>query len=126
MADETHSLRLQQEDDRPPVKRLLAIAALSAAVMLLAVIGSDWLLVRAERDFGAKAQMAPLSFPGPGPRAIAGVEQTDFESRQRGQELNAAARRTLSSWGWADQARGVATIPIERAFEVLIREEGRH
>ena len=37
--------------------------------------------------------------------------------------LRAEQQEALRSYGWADQAAGIATIPIDRAMELVAREE---
>lgn len=37
-------------------------------------------------------------------------------------EMRAEENRQLSSWGWADQANGLARVPIERAMELLVEQ----
>ncbi len=38
------------------------------------------------------------------------------------EELRAAEDRELGSYGWVDQASGVARLPIERAIELVVEE----
>ena len=36
--------------------------------------------------------------------------------------LRAEEERLLNSWGWADEAGGLARVPIERAMEMLVEQ----
>jgi len=37
-------------------------------------------------------------------------------------EMRAVEDQKLSSWGWADEANGLAQVPIERAMELLVEQ----
>jgi len=39
-------------------------------------------------------------------------------------EIDAAAERKLSTYGWVDKANGVVRIPVERARELWLKEKG--
>ena len=38
--------------------------------------------------------------------------------------LRAEEELQLSTWGWADEADGLARVPIERAMEMLVEQRG--
>lgn len=76
---------------------------------------------------GTSVRIASTTFPET-PAAPAGdvpIERTLIEATERGQDLRAAQRASLERWGWTDRAAGKAEIPIERAMELVIEEEGR-
>jgi hypothetical protein len=120
-APRVRELGVHQEEDVLPAPRLVRIAAASLAVGATGVVVA-WLLLRATGapigpDAVARAQ-ARRAAPVEGT-----VEQTPIWQVQGGVDRRAAQRQELGRWGWADRARGVARIPIDRAIDLVVQEE---
>lgn len=105
---------LKQEDDRVPVARIAAMmvfVVLFSGALALAAYFDDHVReehLRAHRQRAAENRIGPpMSAP---PRG--------FTRTGEGRALNARKRRELDAYGWADRARGLVRIPIERAMEL--------
>lgn len=92
-------------------------------VALMVVTGVlMWLLSAGLREASVAADPPPPMLPEarrayepPGPRLQADPPADMLE-------LRAAEDRLLATWGWTDEAAGVAQVPIERAMELLVME----
>ncbi len=49
----------------------------------------------------------------------------DEDGRHKLQELRATARNELQTYGWINQSDGVVRIPIDRAMQLLVKEDQR-
>jgi hypothetical protein len=102
-----------QEPDRLPTQRLALVAAACAAAAVVGVVVSGVM------------QRGRTSAPVLPARAQVGiVEQSLIDATERGITLRDAQTRELDRFGWVDEARGVATIPIDRAMQIVV-ERGR-
>ena len=118
------AFRVRQEDDDVPGRRVIVIAVAALLVALAAVSVAGLLL---ERDAGAARapdQSAPASVtPRAAARRIANVEQTPILVARDGLDLRDRQRDELARARWLDRDAGVATIPIERAMDLIERAE---
>jgi hypothetical protein len=116
---ETESVRVRQEEDFVPSRRVVVTATVAIVVSVVGVVVAG-LLLRATT--GAIRQRAA---PGArdstvvsGGRAIAGIEQTPILVARDGLDLRDDERAELSRTHWIDRDAGVAAIPIERAMDL--------
>jgi hypothetical protein len=107
-------------DPRSITRIAIVLAVLTTAAAGI-VFGLFQLL--ANRAEGNDPPPPPLSRPAEGARAPEPRLQTapvaDLAAIQEEE------RRTLGAYGWADEAAGVARIPIEEAMALYVRQAGR-
>lgn len=119
---------VHQEEDVVQWKTILAVAF--AVVVIFIVLGLwAWMLMRGReaelRPAGKSAERASeISLPR---GEVAGVDQRIFRREEMGEEgvgtaLNRRKREELGRFGWADQSRGLAQIPIEDAMNLIVEE----
>ena len=104
------------EPSRVPLKPILWCVAgfIATAVLIhLALIGYGLFLGAWNRDFGRVHELRRDEVPRYPAPALQEKPQVDL------QQYRARAERELNGYGWVDQGRGVAKIPIERAMELL-------
>ncbi len=97
-----------QRDERLPWARLLKYAA--AALTLFAVASTAAVIVQRD-ELGASSDQGK-----PAARAPQGL----IEQHRRAQDLAAARRQQLETYGWVDKNKGVIHIPIERAMQLVV------
>jgi hypothetical protein len=98
-----------QEADRLPTRRLaLVVAALVAAAVLGIVVS---------RAMQRGRYVAPTL---PARAEIGVVEQSLILSTERGIALRDEQSRELGRFGWVDVVHGVASIPIDRAMQIVV------
>jgi hypothetical protein len=109
---------VHQEADDVASRSVVRVAVASVAIGATGVFFAG-LIVAAT----AGALQPDVSGPG-GPRPpapeISGIEQTSIRDTKMGIDMRDAQRRQLEGWGWADRDAGVATIPIERAIDLIV------
>ena len=113
--------QVRQEEDVVQASRLVRVGASSLVAGALGVLLAAWLL---GRGAGAvRPSFAAGGRPAPAPSELSGVEQTPIWDTRRGENLREAQRRQLGRWGWVDRDAGVATIPIERAMDLVVQRQ---
>jgi hypothetical protein len=125
MADEHRhppdAAKPQGYDDELDYKAIIRFAVGLAVVTtiivaLMGVMGSSFKKAEEARDPTpsplAEAHADPIP---PGPRLQA-TPPRDMN------ELRAQDRETLTTYGWVDQAGGVARIPVDRAMSILVEK----
>ena len=94
-----------------------AVSLLVGLAVVLAV--STWVfktfVKRDEREQVVRSEVQPVQV---GPRE----PQLQISSEQENQAYLAEQREELSKYGWVDQARGIAHIPIDRAMDIVAQE----
>jgi hypothetical protein len=108
---------VRQEHDTLAQRKLVVTTIGSIVVFTAAVIAAVLLLdaFREGRDRGAvAAQVAP--------NTIGTVEQRLILSAPRGLDDKRDQRASLDRWGWVDRDAGLATIPVERAMDLIVAE----
>jgi hypothetical protein len=116
-------MEVRQEEDLLP-GRMITLAALFAVVLTL--ILAAWartLLGSTERELRPSGKFPERSLPAP--NEVSAIEQHVFTAAAtEGAGQKQAAERRLSSYGWVDRGRGVVHVPIERAIDLYVAEEG--
>jgi hypothetical protein len=116
--------RVRQEDDVVPGRRVIVITGAALLVAVAAAFVAGLLL---ERDAGAVRAPERSAPASPSARAaarrIANVEQTPILVARDGLDLRDRQRDELARARWLDRDAGVATIPIERAMDLIERAE---
>ncbi len=105
--------KYEDRDLRPKAVGVFAAALVALTVFTLVVMG--WLM-RSSSPRGAKTppaalQPEPLS-PGPALQVSPGRDYL---------EMRAMEERQLHGYQWVDPAAGVASIPIERAMDLIVK-----
>jgi hypothetical protein len=122
MTDETRR-SMRQEKDRLPGGRILLVGSAALLISILLSIGS-WILYderrRALRPSGRFPE-ARIELED----EVQSVQRELLSSMGPGQRRNAEKRRELSSHGWVDRRRGIVSIPIEDAMQLVIEEQSR-
>jgi hypothetical protein len=110
---------LQQEDEID--SRAITAAALTGGVLSAIAVLFAGLVVSAQGpERPARADRVGRE-PGPPPGAL----QTPILAAPYGIDMRDRQRRELERWGWVDREHGLASIPIDRAIDVVIAEEAR-
>jgi len=112
---------VHQEEDVVSSAAVLRVAVTSVVIGAIGVFFGGVILA------AATGTLRP-SFAGPGGpkpvgRTLSEIEQTPVRDTRTGLDLRDAQERELRRWGWVDRRAGVATIPIERAIDVLVAEQ---
>jgi len=117
--------RPRQEEDTLPTGRvsmvLVALVVLSLGCIVYAslLLGSSKRAIRAE-DAGRIPARAPAEAgPIPPDRHLLSAPRRFVD------EWLPPQRERLEGWGWVDRERGIVHIPIDKAMEIVAREEGR-
>jgi hypothetical protein len=105
-------LAARVEEDRIPRRAVVVTSVIALAIIVVAVFVADGLL-RSEAP--ARDAAAPVRATA----QIGIVEQTLLAESRRGLDERARQRASLATFGWADRARGLAKIPIERAMDLV-------
>lgn len=105
------------EATRVPLKGLLWFVAgfiATAVVIHSSLIGYAWLLGAHDKGFGRVHPIRPNQIPSYPAPALQVNPQVDLQT------YRTRADRDLNSYGWIDQAHGVAKVPIDRAMDLLL------
>lgn len=117
MTTRTQSPQRGHESSRVPLKATLWCLAgfiATAVVTHLALIGYGRFLGASHEGFGRVYQIGPNQvphYPAPALQVKPPVDLQTYRNR---------AERDLNSYGWMDQERGVAKIPVEQAITLLV------
>jgi hypothetical protein len=118
MSGASHGFPVRQEEDSLPSSRLLRVAVLSVGAGVLGVALSVVLLET--NTGGIRGERSPPVAPSIGERALAGVDQAPIADSPAPAEVRARQRSALSQYQWVDRDAGLASIPIERAMDLLV------
>jgi hypothetical protein len=113
---------VHQEPDEVATSQVWRTGAVGCLIAAIAVFFGGWLVASTG---GLRLHAAAPEVPRAAPSAIALIEQTPLLGPGAGLDQKERQRRELASWGWADREAGVARIPIERAIDLVVREESR-
>lgn len=109
---------VRQEEDLIPTGKVVAVWVGGVIITLVGISIAVWLLFAEERT-------ARLHGEGPtppvAPDQINTLEQTSITLSNRGGHLNAEQREALRHYRWVDRAGGIATIPVERAIDLVVQ-----
>ena len=104
----------QQEEDRLST-RIVAVVAIVTVVIFVVSIWVAWLMLPAE-PYGPPAAMPSQRY---------GYDPSPIETVLRAERFNDRARRRIESYGFVDEQRAVAHVPVQRAMEMFLeRREG--
>lgn len=98
--------------------KIVLVGIVSLVIFAAGVVWAYFLMTGKERDVrGAGEARVPALI---GKDEIGIVDHIPFDRDRRLEVWQAEKRKALSSYGWADRARGIARIPIEKAMEEVI------
>lgn len=121
MSPSEKAFRPVQEEDAPNLPKLVAIGIGTLIVFAAGIVYVFIVLRRVEPPL-AQLGGAP---PNPSGSAEIGiVDQPIFENDRRLIELTAAKRAILDGYGWSDRDAGTIHIPVSRAIDDMLREQG--
>jgi hypothetical protein len=87
--------------------------------LAVVLVGATWIfktfVKRDEKEQVVRSEVQPVEV---GPRE----PQLQISPDQENQAYLAEQREALSNYGWVDQARGIAHIPIDRAMDIVAQE----
>jgi hypothetical protein len=116
-----HERPKQEDDVLAGAKLTWALAA--TVVFCLILVGVSTLLLRARVRLLRPDGSWPERELNPR-RAVQGVRQHLFRDYDESHRLRDVERRALDGYGWVDRKAGTVTIPIERAYDLVLSEEG--
>jgi hypothetical protein len=113
-----HAPPIEQEEDRLPRRPIVIVGIAAILVTLLGVMVATWILARGELGIGPGEVLE-----GPrvreGPPTVGVVDQTLFNGAAARGRVLGEEEHQLATYGWVDEKRGVARIPIEEAMKIL-------
>jgi len=99
--------------------------------LLIALVAGGWLLLVVVSLLAARwweVRSRPASRAGPSPvmghREVADVNQSPFALDDKATRLRGEQRSRLDGYGWVDRDAGLIHLPVERAMEQVLAEEG--
>ena len=111
-----------QADEHVASFKIVAVGVIALVVFGAATVWSARILDRTART---------LSPAGPlpvgkeiGKPEIGIVDQTPFETTRGAEKYRREALQRLNSYGWVDPQKGVIHVPIEKAIEEMLAEQG--
>jgi hypothetical protein len=107
------------QHDRLPSRLILAVGGGWLVLVVLALLAVRWWERKsqpAERA-GAPSRM--------GEAEIGIVNQRPFALEDEAPSLRAEQGSRLETYGWVDRSAGIIHVPIDRAMEQVLAEEGR-
>jgi hypothetical protein len=109
-------LLVPQERDRIRGRRVFALGGAGVLITVISVVVANAVGGgAAERvSSNARAGTRPL------PATVGTVEQSLVRETARGVTQRTEQTAALERWGWVDRDAGVATIPIDRAIDVVV------
>jgi hypothetical protein len=110
---------VRQQRDRLADRKVTAIAVGGVVTFCVAVAVSGAVL-------GVDRRAGSTSAPAPSvaPMTIGTVEQGLLVGPARGLDFARDQRATLDRWAWVDRDAGIATIPVERAMDLVAADAG--
>jgi hypothetical protein len=121
MTERATGFEVRQEEDAIAARSIARAGVVGVVVAAFAVAAAAALLVAV--DGRLRPTTAGPGGPLPSRRTISGIEQTPILDTRVGLDLRAQQTDELRRWGWADRDAGLATIPIERAIDVVVSAE---
>lgn len=121
--DTSPEFLVHQEEDAVAARPILVAAALALLIGAIGVVAAAGILARVTGTLHPSA--AGQGGPRPAAGTLSHIEQTPVRDARLGIDLRNAQRRELEGWGWVDRRTGVATIPIDRAIDVVVGQEGQ-
>lgn len=103
------SYRVSKEDDRLPWRPIAAVAVAGVVVFFATLVAANLLLQTSE--------MEPRPSVPPPPSGT--VMRTLIAITKPGLDLRDQERASLAVYAWVDRDAGIASIPIERAMDLV-------
>ena len=122
--DESERSRVRQERDEVPHRKLLVIGVSAIVITCVSLVVSGGIL-NARIGHVRPRALSEGEHPMPAPTAISRIEQTQIDVARTGLDLRERQRAALENYAIVDRDAGIAAIPIERAFDILIEERSR-
>ncbi len=114
--------RPQHVPDVVRLRFVVAVGTTTLVLFALATAASTAIYLRGRGSVPAAERAAEPVAAG---RTVIGiVDQLPFEVAGEERSRREAERRRLGSYGWVDRDRGLVHVPIERAFDRIVAEEG--
>ncbi len=114
---------VRQEEDTVPWG-LVGYAFFLMVVLSLALIACAHSLMKAREGELRPSGAFPEKHLSPR-REVARVEQELYGEQGKGQALEAKERRALEHYHWVDKDRGLVSIPIDQAMDLVLEERPR-
>lgn len=114
---------VRQEEDTIPWVRV-AYAFFITITLSLALIACAWSILKAREAELRPSGHFPEATLGPR-RNVASVRQDLYGDMGEGQGLFADQRRQLERYDWVDKKKGLISIPIDRAMDLVVEESRR-
>jgi len=102
-------IEVEQEPDALPLRAILIVAGITFAIFVLAVI------------IAAEVARKSILYPVPPPRDT--LERPLVAVTERGVTLQKERAKELDRWSWVDRDAGVASMPIEEAIDLTVKEQ---
>ncbi|MBS2029935.1 MAG: hypothetical protein JST54_18685 [Deltaproteobacteria bacterium] len=128
----SHSLWAgKQEEDKLQVGPAFVVLAITVAIMIFTYEGVRHYTngITAHHPRVAEAETRHVSIQTNGEPAenspvpqFGMLHQTLFETVSDAKDLNALSNARLNSYGWVDEQKTVAHIPIARAMEIVVKQ----
>jgi hypothetical protein len=115
-------MHIEQEEDLLAGRAITAIAVLLILLVIASSAAVDRMIERRERVLRPGGVFPERELPRPSEHS--GVEQEPFGATPQAARQRAREAAILNSFGWTDRARDIARIPIERAIDLYVAEEG--
>ncbi len=115
---ETEHGHPRSEDDRISTPAIIGVGIGALVVVFIAA----WVATGYLRMKVGERPVLPIP-PDIGQSKIGMVEQQIFELADRGERARDARLKQLGSYGWIDRDRGVVSMPIDRAMELVAKGE---
>src|SRR5688572_30070582 len=106
----------EDTEDGMNLTKIIVVGVVSLVVFALSVVVAWWILrddTAAFTERGMAPQMRGLSKQ----TEVGIIDMAHFDSDDRLEVWRAEKAKTLSSYGWADRAKGLVHIPIEEALK---------
>jgi hypothetical protein len=116
---------IPQADDPTPVRAIAVVGAVAVLVIVAAVSWSGWLLGREEARLGAREEHSATRPPSRAPAEIGIIDQTLIHYAFPGQTKLQAQSRRLASWGRIGTSSSAVHMPIDRAIDLVLEQEGK-
>lgn len=116
----SHHVDIEQEDDRPNVRFVLAVGIATMVVFSIGIAWSVMLVRSGVRSVSPEPAPIPRMIGHP---TIGIVEQPMFERNRITIDKRTAEKDRLESYGWANRQEGRIHIPIGEAMKMAA--EGR-
>ncbi len=107
---------VRQEDDTIAAAPIFAAGGAAIVIGAIAVAVASLVLSASVPPRGAQPA-------APAETRLSNVEQTPIWDAEDGLALRRRQERALAGWGWIDRDAGIATIPIDRAIDLVVSRE---